>query len=132
METSNLQADSKSLDTLPIESRYSCDLARANNQSRHIAKCNENQGEIGISQTMMPGAAIHLATAKKIIPHARESVWRSAGFAIWINPKGQTTHRVPPAVIKIMPKDNYCLVYYIVTTVTFFQLFWSGLSQMPY
>jgi hypothetical protein len=71
METSNLQADSKSLDTLPIESRYSCDLARANNQSRHIAKCNENQGEIGISQTMMPGAAIRLATAKKIIPHAR-------------------------------------------------------------
>ena len=65
METSNLQADSKSLDTLPIESRYSCDLARANNQSRHIAKCNENQGEIGISQTMMPGAAIRLATQRR-------------------------------------------------------------------
>jgi hypothetical protein len=121
METSNLQADSKSLDTLPIESRYSCDQARANNQSRHIAKCNENQGEIGISQTMMPGAAIHLAPAKKIIPHARSR----AGMALYgirnlISPKGQTIHRVPPAVIRIIPKYNYCFVDYIVTTVTFF------------
>jgi hypothetical protein len=110
METSNLQADSKSLDTLPIESRYSCDQARANNQSRHIAKCNENQGEIGISQTMMPGAA-----------HARSR----AGMALYgirnlISPKGQTIHRVPPAVIRIIPKYNYCFVDYIVTTVTFF------------
>jgi hypothetical protein len=88
---------------------------------------------MGISQTIMPGPAIHLATVKKIIPHARSRTGMAlCGIRDLISSKGQTIHRVPPAVIRIMLKDNYCFVDYIVTTVTFFQLFWSGLSQMPY